>query len=144
MEQEIANWIAEQTIMWGSIAGAISAIIALAVKQFKPIRERKQKEKAELAAYRKGVKETLDSFTTKITELSEKMDNYEKDVIYQQRYDLKMAHARFMRQGWCTEEEKAAYLDMYDYYKIDRNRNSLADSYKSDVLSLPNCPDEEV
>lgn len=144
MEQEVANWIAEQTIMWGSIAGAISAIIALAVKQFKPIRERKQKEKAELAAYRKGIKEALDSFTTKITELSEKMDNYEKDMIYQQRYDLKMAHARFMRQGWCTEEEKAAYLDMYDYYKIDRNRNSLADSYKSDVLSLPNCPDEEV
>lgn len=70
------------------------------------------------------------------------MDGYEKDMVYQQRYDLKMAHARFMQQGWCSEEEKATYLDMYDYYKIDRNRNSLANSYKSDVMNLPNHPPE--
>lgn len=63
-------------------------------------------------------------------------------MVYQQRYDLKMAHARFMQQGWCSEEEKATYLDMYDYYKIDRNRNSLANSYKSDVMNLPNHPPE--
>lgn len=142
LEQEIANWLGEQIVTWGTIAGGVSAIIALTVKLTKPIREHKKREKAELAEYRKSVKESIEALTEKMNELSEKMDSYEEDMVYQQRYDLKMAHARLMLQGWCSDEEKAAYLDMYDHYKINRKRNSLADSCKSDVNNLPNHPPE--
>lgn len=142
MEQDVAKWIGEQIVTWGGIAGGLSAIIALIVKLVKPIRERKKKEKLELSEYRKGVKEAVDTITTKMIELSEKMDKYEEDMVYQQRYDLKMAHARFMHQGWCGDEEKATYLEMYDHYKVNRKRNSLADSCKSDVINLPNHPPE--
>lgn len=144
MEQEIATWIGEQVVTWGGIAGGISAIIALVVKLMKPIRDKKKREKEELAEYRKSVKEAIDSLATKMVELSDKMERYEEDMAYQQRYDLKMAHARLMQQGWCSEEEKAAYFDMYDHYKINRKRNSLADSCKSDVRDLPTHPIEEV
>ena len=86
--------------------------------------------------YRKSVKDSIDALNTKL-------DNLEEDIIYQQRYDLKMAHARLMQQGWCSEEEKATYLEMYDHYKINRKRNSMADSCKSDIIALPNHPPEK-
>lgn len=143
MEQEMTNWLMETILTWGSIAGAVSALIALVVKLFKPMRERKKQEKEELAAYRKGVKEAIDELTSKMSDLSKKMDNYEEDVVYQQRYDLKMAHAQLMQRGWCSDEEKCAYLDMYDHYKINRKRNSIADSCKSDISNLPNHPPVE-
>lgn len=142
MEQEVASWIVEQIVTWGGVAGGLSAIIALVIKLIKPIRERKKQEKAELAEYRKGVKASIVALGAKMNELSDKMDSYEEDMAYQQRYDLKMAHARLMRQGWCSDEEKAAYLDMHDHYKINRKRNSLADSCKSDISNLPNHPPE--
>lgn len=134
------TWIGEQIVTWGGICGSVSAIVALQVKLTKPVRIRKKKEKEELAEYRKGVRDSIDSLNTKVVEMSAKMDNYEEDIAYQQRYDLKMAHARQMQQGWCSDEEKAAYLDMHDHYKINRKRNSLADSCKSDIISLPNHP----
>lgn len=143
MEQELTNWVVEQILTWGSIAGALSGLFALAMKLLKPMRERKKREKEELDMYRKSVKKAIEELTTKMDELSDKMDSYEEDMVYQQRYDLKMAHARLMQQGWCTDEEKAAYLDMYDHYKINRKRNSLADSCKSDIIGLPNHPPEE-
>lgn len=144
MEQELANWLTEQIVLWGGVAGGLSAIIALLFKVTKPFRERKKTEKEELAQYRKSVKESIDGIVEQMTELSDKMDKYEEDMVYQQRYDLKMAHARLMQQGWCSDEEKAAYLDMYDHYKINRKRNSLADSCKSDIIGLPNYPLAEV
>lgn len=142
MEQELLQWLGDLIITWGGIAGGISAVIALGVKLSKPMRERKKQEREEQAAYRKSVKDGMDNLSLKITEMSKKMDNLEEDTVYQQRYDLKMAHARLMQQGWCSDEEKAAYLDMYDHYKINRKHNSLADSCKSDIISLPSHPYE--
>ena len=118
-------------------------IIAIIVKVTKPFRDHKKQEKEELAEYRRGVRSSIDAINLKMAEMSTKMDNYEEDIAYQQRYDLKMAHARQMQQGWCSDEEKAAYLDMHDHYKINRKRNSLADSCKSDIIALPNHPPEE-
>ena len=136
MEQELLQWLGDLIITWGGIAGGISAVTALGVKFTKPVRERKKREREEQAAYRKSVKDSIDA-------LNVKLDNLEEDTIYQQRYDLKMAHARLMQQGWCSEEEKATYLEMYDHYKINRKRNSMADSCKSDIIALPNHPPEK-
>lgn len=142
MEQELVHWIVEQVVTWGGVAGGVSAIIAVTVKVTKPFRDRRKKEKEDLITYRKEVKENIENLSNIVSELSKKMDDYEEDVAYQQRYDLKMAHARQMQQGWCSEEEKGTYLEMYDHYKINRKRNSLADSCKSDIISLPNHPHE--
>lgn len=137
MEQELLQWLGDLIITWGGIAGGISAVTALGVKLTKPMRERKKTEREEQAVYRKSVKDSIDALNTKL-------DNLEEDIVYQQRYDLKMAHARLMQQGWCSEEEKGTYLEMYDHYKINRKRNSMADSCKSDIIALPNHPPEKV
>lgn len=47
-----------------------------------------------------------------------------------------------MQQGWCSDAEKGAVLDLYDYYRNDRKRNSLVESYRRDIESLPHMPPE--
>ena len=89
--------------------------------------------KADLAAYRSGVADA-------IARLEEKLDAQGEDTVYLQRYELKTAHARLMRLGWCSDEEKSAVLDLYDYYSDNRKRNSLIESYRRDIESLPHNP----
>lgn len=101
----------------GGIAGAIAAIWGLCWKFVKPMMEKQKKNKADLAAYRKGVAEA-------IGRLEKKMDNEDEDIAFLQRYELKIAHAQLMERGWCSAEEKAAVLDLYDHYSGERNRNS--------------------
>lgn len=143
MEQQLYAQLGDLIVKWGGVAAGLSAVIALCVKVTKPIRDRRKTEKEEQAEYRRGVRDSIDKINLSIGEMSKKMDNYEEDMVYQQRYDLKMAHARQMQQGWCSDEEKAAYLDMHDHYKINRKRNSLADSCKSDIIALPNHPPQK-
>ena len=121
----------EATILsLGGIAGAIAAIWGLGWKFLKPMVETQKKNKADLAAYRKGVAEA-------IGRLEEKMDNEDEDIAFLQRYELKIAHAQLMQQWWCSAEEKAAVLDLYDHYSGERKRNSQVNSYRKDIESLP-------
>lgn len=83
-----------------------------------------------MAAYRAAQAAT-------IQEIRDKLDDYGEDIAYVQRYDLKMAHATLMSQGWCSPEMKAAVLDLYDHYSGERKRNSLVASYRRDIESLP-------
>ena len=108
-------------------------MIALLWKVLKPVRDRRIREKEEVAAYRARNAATLDR-------LEQKMDKEEEDIAYLQRYELKQAHAQLMVRGWCSTEEKAAVLDLYDHYSGERKRNSLVDSYRRDIESLPNEP----
>ena len=97
------------------------------------MRDRRRQAKADLAAYREKVSEALDR-------LEKKMDSEEEDIAYLQRYELKQAHATLMQRGWCSPEEKAAVLDLYDHYSGERHRNSLINSYRKDIESLPAHP----
>lgn len=99
----------------------------------KPIREKRRQEKAEVAAYRARNAATLER-------LEHKMDKEEEDIAFLQRYELKQAHAQLMVRGWCSPEEKAAVLDLYDHYSGERKRNSLVESYRRDIDSLPPTP----
>lgn len=123
----------ELILKWGSIAGACSAVFALLWKMLKPIHDNRKKEKEELAAYRTDVKSAIDRLETKL-------DEHQEDIAYLQRYELKTAHVRLMEQGWCSPEKKSAVLDLYDHYKEQRGRNSLVESYRKDIESLPHCP----
>lgn len=117
----------------GAVAGAQSAVIALLWKILKPVNDRRKREKAEVAAYRERNSATL-------ARLEQKMDKEEEDIAYLQRYELKQAHAQLMVRGWCSSEEKAAVLDLYDHYSGERKRNSLVESYRRDIDSLPSKP----
>ena len=125
----------ELILKYGAVAGAQSAVAALLWKILKPIHDKKQREKAEVAAYRKENAATL-------ARLEHKMDKEEEDIAYLQRYELKQAHAQLMVRGWCSQEEKAAVLDQYDHYSGERKRNSLVESYRRDIESLPPHPSE--
>ena len=99
----------------------------------KPLHSRRKQEKADVAAYRARNAATLER-------LEQKMDKEEEDIAYLQRYELKQAHAQLMVRGWCSPEEKAAVLDLYDHYSGERKRNSLVESYRRDIESLPSTP----
>lgn len=118
----------------GAVAGAQSATIAFLWKPCRAMHERRRKEKADLAAYREGVANAIER-------LEKKMDNEEEDIAYLQRYEQKQAHAQLMVRGWCSSEEKAAVLDLYDHYSGERKRNSLLESYRRDIDSLPSTPE---
>ena len=120
-----------------AIAGAISTIIAFVWKPLKAVHDRRKREKADLAAYRAGV-------ASAIEEIKKSLQDYGEDIAYVQRYDLKMAHASLMTQGWCSPETKAAVIDLYDHYSGERKRNSLAESYRRDIDSLPHTPPESI
>lgn len=99
--------------------------------------DRKKKEKADVAAYRAEMSAVM-------ARLEQKMDAEEEDVAFLQRYELKTAHARLMQQGWCSPEEKAAVLDLYDHYSGERKRNSLVNSYRRDIETLlPHPPESD-
>lgn len=117
----------------GAVAGAQSAVIALVWKILKPLHSRRKQEKADVAAYRARNAATLER-------LEQKMDKEEEDIAYLQRYELKQAHAQLMVRGWCSPEEKAAVLDLYDHYSGERKRNSLVESYRRDIEFLPSTP----
>lgn len=102
----------------------------MAWKLLKPLNDKRKDEKAKLAAYRSEIAAVMGR-------LEKKMDAEEEDIAFLQRYELKTAHARLMHQGWCSAEEKAAVLDLYDHYSGERKRNSLVESYRRDVESLP-------
>lgn len=133
----IINWGGLEVFILklGSIAGALAGVAALLWKLLKPVYERKKKEKAELAAYRAGVAKSIEQILSQLKD-------YEEDIAFIQRYDLKMAHASLMTQGWCSAETKAAVLDLYDHYSGERKRNSLVASYRRDIESLPPEPDK--
>lgn len=108
-------------------------MVALLWKILKPVHDRRKREKAEIAAYRARNSATL-------ARLEQKMDKEEEDIAYLQRYELKQAHAQLMVRGWCSPEEKAAVLDLYDHYSGERKRNSLVESYRRDIDLLPSKP----
>ena len=132
----------------GGIAGAISAILGLLWKYVvnpfivSPRKRRKEeaarereRTKNEEIEYRNKVFEKLDA-------LSEILNDTQKDVGYLQMHELKSAHSRLMIQGWCSDGEKAGVIDLYDRYK-SKGRNSLAESFADDILSLPPYPPEK-
>lgn len=127
----------------GGIAGAATAIGTclwkFVIKPFimVPMRERREeRERKE----REFIKEELE-FRKKVLEelsvLKDKIDDSQVDIVHLQRYKLKTEHDRLMRQGWCTDAEKEGIIDLYDRYATDKGRNSLAKSFKDDVLGLP-------
>lgn len=128
--------IEELILKLGGIAGAISAVAAIAWKIIKPLRDARLREQESLAEYRAGIQAAIDRLERKLT-------NEEEDIAFLQRYELKTAHATLMQQGWCSAEEKAAVLDLYDHYRVERHRNSLIDSYRTDIDSLPPHPPQD-
>ena len=123
----------ELIIKIGAVAGAQSAITAVLWRPLKSIHDQRKREKAEVAAYRAKNAATL-------ARLEQKMDKEEEDIAYLQRYELKQAHAQLMVRGWCSPEEKAAVLDLYDHYSGERKRNSLVESYRRDIETLSSHP----
>lgn len=140
----------ELLIKLGGIAGAVTAVGTLVWKFFIkpfiviPIKEKKEardeserKFLQEEAAYRKKV---LDELSI----LKDKLDDNQLDIVHLQRYKLKTEHDRLMRQGWCTDAEKEGIIDLYDRYATEKGRNSLAKSFKDDVLALPTTPPQQM
>ena len=130
----------------GAIAGAATAIGTciwkFVIKPFIIVPYREKCE-ARMEKDREFVKEEL-AFRKKVLEelgvLKDKLDDNQLDIIHLQRYKLKTEHDRLMRQGWCTEAEREGIIDLYDRYATDKGRNSLAKSFKDDVLGLPREP----
>lgn len=135
----------ELIIRGGAIAGAVSAMLGLLwkyiispmiVKPHKQKMEEQKKREQEEDDFRRDVIDMLNVVTNK-------MDDTQDDVGYLQMHELKSAHSRLMIRGWCSDEEKAGIIALYDRYK-SRGRNSLAESFADDILDLPShAPNEE-
>lgn len=113
---------------WGTVAGAISAIIALLLvitKPFKAAKERKEAEKKETAAFRQ--------------KLMEKLDGIEDDIADLQYERLSQAHDYYLERGWCPTSKKQQLCNMYQSYSA-KGRNHLSAHYESEILNLRDEP----
>lgn len=131
-------------IRGGAIAGAVSAMLGLlwkyvvspmVVEPHKKKMEEQRKREHEEAAFRHEVIDMLNA-------VNKKLDDTQDDVGYLQMHELKSAHSRLVIRGWCSDEEKAGIIALYDRYKL-RGRNSLAESFADDILDLPSHPSKE-
>lgn len=146
----------EVILKWGSIAGAIAAILSLLYKYaispfvIKPRRERKAALKSEEsrrrdkeAAFQKQMLDQIKSLQNQQNQMrddmNERMSAMQEDVGLLQGYKIRETHSRLMEQGYASDEEKEAFAALYEAYKA-RGRNTVAPSYMNDVLELPMHP----
>lgn len=130
----------------GAIASAVTAIGTciwkFAIKPFVVIPYREKRD-AKQEKEREFIREEL-AFRKKVLDelsvLKDKLDDNQIDIVHLQRYKLKTEHDRLMRQGWCTDAEREGIIDLYDRYATEKGRNSLAKSFRDDVLGLPREP----
>jgi len=153
-------YLEQELLKWGGIAGAGGAILGFVAsvrkigRSVKAARERKAKEAQAKIEYEKAVLDRLDAVCEKQTvmtakqdalgtaqqELAAKLEDVQKDSAYLQMYELKQAYATYMAQGWCSPEARASIFALYNYYKEEKGRDSLADSFVDDLKRLPSRP----
>lgn len=112
----------------GTLAGGITAILALGALLVKPIRqavERRKQEKQDAMEFRQLVLLKLDSITDDIADLQ-----YER---------LSQAHDFYMSQGWCPTSKKNQLCQMYRSY-TGKGRNHLSAYYEQEILGLADRP----
>lgn len=125
--------IETEVLKWGGIAGALAAVCGLICKLCRPIGKWLTKGRRERREFQEKVLAGQKA-------IEDKLDDTQRDIAYLQMHELKLAHARLMLQGWCPEEERASLLALYDRYKEEKGRDTLADSYKNDIASLSPYP----
>lgn len=96
----------------------------------KPIR-RMQAEQAE----------TNKRVAAELTQIKTRLDSVQEDVADTLGDRLAQAYRHFMKQGWCSHEEKQFFVRVHQQYS-SRGHNHLADTYESDLLRLPEEPPE--
>ena len=112
----------------GTLAGGITAILALGALLVKPIRqavERRKQEKQDAMEFRQLVLLKLDSITDDIADLQ-----YER---------LSQAHDFYMSQGGCPTSKKNQLCQMYRSY-TGKGRNHLSAYYEQEILGLADRP----
>lgn len=145
-------------IQAGQYAGAISAVIGLAVlllykPVIKPRLDAAKAEKAEQARQMQQMSNALSAVQKELSELKKAIEQLNQDTSkrFDRVYDdigdlqyerLSQAHDFYMDRGWCPSSKKMQLCHMHDSYK-DKGRNHLSDHFQQDLLNLPDNPSNE-
>ena len=79
--------------------------------------------------------------TKELSEINSKLAMVQEDVADTLGDRLAQAYRHFMRQGWCSHEEKEFFVRLHQSYS-SKGHNHLADTYEADLLRLPESPEE--
>ena len=122
----IGEWLKEA---WAYLAALIGIAGAIYKYIILPAYKRRQKRFSDQEKTRNQILESITQITTDIRELT-------TDVAFLQHDRLQQGHDYFMRKGFCPAMDKHNLIGLYDRY-TSKGRNSLYESYKDDLLDLP-------
>ena len=109
------------------ICGAVYKYTVLPILKRRKAREEKQER-------------VLTELASSVKELQASVKELSTDVGFLQHDRLTQGHDHFMKLGYIPTHDRENLVKMYDRY-ISQKRNSLFDSYRKDLLSLPSTPD---
>ena len=133
----------------GGIAGALGAIIGLLAKLKNIMKERQQAKQA----FEKNITAKLDEMSKKQDGLHNEIQSVRNDMMGEiqevkseisilQKDELLRGYHSYMKQGYCSIDDKQRILDMYDSYHSN-GHNSLVDNLAEDIKNLPIFPPDE-
>ena len=79
--------------------------------------------------------------TAELSAINGKLAVVQEDVADTLGDRLAQAYRHFMRQGWCSHEEKEFIIRLHQSY-TSKGHNHLANTYEADLLRLPESPEE--
>lgn len=129
-------------LSWGGYIAVFGTCAALMVNYTK-IRDyfaskRKAKYEKEHAVERQ-ILEKVNGLGTHMQEIDNRLAVMQEDMIASQLNDLKQLYSNYMRQGFCTVEQREGFFSLYDRYR-EQKHNSLAKSFRKDIEDLPLTP----
>lgn len=78
----------------------------------------------------------IDAKLLKLDNINEDLDMIKDGLQKSLLHTLRELHYELVSRNWCTAEEKKEFQETYDAYHA-LGKNGVADSYKADVLALP-------
>lgn len=137
MIKNAGEWIKD---CWAYIAALIGILGAVYKYLVQPVLKQRRQAQQDRDDYQRAMMGKIEGIGNEIKQLRADIDEVSTDVGYLQHDRLQQGHDHFMRLGYCSPGDKENLITMYDRY-ISRGRNSLYQTYKDDLLALPNTPE---
>lgn len=80
--------------------------------------------------------QNVDSKLLKLDDINKDLNTIKAGLQKTLLYTLRGIHYELVSRGWCTAEEKMEFQEAYDAYH-SLGENGIADSYKKEVMDLP-------
>lgn len=128
----IGAWIKDFWAVIAALVGICGAVYKYLIAPY--LKRRKEREDK--------LDKVLAEQTQALGDLKTAMKELSKDVGFLQHDRLIQGHDHFMKIGYIPQHDLESLTTMYDRY-ISQGRNSLFETYKQDLLSLPPAPDIE-